>query len=130
MSSILSTESESAFYQGLLSPSIHSVLLQMDLKHFGVKMQHPSQMVVHCQSERLKISQREPGKTEVMMLYCDMKTQTQNVKNVKKNIMNTQFLVACEFISALFTFFSGLRRMRPVISVFICLLGKYSGVKN
>lgn len=58
-----------------------------------------------------------------MMLYCDMKKQTQNdILCKKKKIMNTQFLIGCKFINTLFTsqytFFSGLRRMQAVISVF------------
>lgn len=124
------------FYQCLLSLSTQSALLQMDIKHFGVKTQHPSQRAVHCQSERLKISKRRPGKTEVMMLCCDMKKQTQNDILCKKKIMNTQFLIGCKFINALFTsqyaFFSGLRRMQALISVFYshAFLGNTMELKN
>lgn len=54
----------------------------------------------------------------------------------KKKIMNTQFLIGCKFINALFTsqytFFSGLRRMQAVISVFYsyAFLGNTVELKN
>lgn len=65
-----------------------------------------------------------------------MKKQTQNDILCKKKIMNTQFLIGCKFINALFTsqyaFFSGLRRMQALISVFYshAFLGNTMELKN